>query len=353
MLASLYNLSEEELKAWLSERGFKPYVSDQLLRWLYPDRVGSFEEMSNLSKALRSALAESFSLELPQIKLKSQAPDGTLKFLTQLHDGAEIETVLLRHEDHNTLCLSTQVGCAMGCKFCLTASMGLVRNLEPYEILAQVFLGVSLLPAGEGVRNLVFMGMGEPLHNFNHLVAALKNLLNPKGLGYSWRRITISTSGLLEEIQRFWDEPGINANLAISLNGVTQEARAELMPVGKRHRLEDLIALLKRLPLETRERITFEYVLLKEVTDDLASAKRLVALLNGIKAKVNLIPFNEVPSLPYQAPSAQQVKDFQRFLLDRGLMATIRKSRGQEVSAACGQLAVGERRRGPILMETP
>lgn len=352
MKPSLYNLSEEEVKAWLTERGFKAFAAQQVYNWLYVHQVRSFEEMSNLAKATRAALDEAFSLDLPEIAEVNQSADGTKKFLTRLSDGELIETVLLSHDDHHTLCLSTQVGCAMGCKFCLTASLGLKRNLEPFEIVAQVFLGHRLLPAGSRVRNLVFMGMGEPLHNYENLVAALKILLNRRGLDYSWRRITISTSGLVEQILRFWQEPDVNAALAISLNGVTQTARAELMPITKRHSLEKLMAALKQLPLEARERITFEYVLIEGLTDDLASAKGLVALLNGIKAKVNLIPFNEHPDLPYQAPEPKRVKEFQRNLLDKGLLATIRKSRGQDVSAACGQLAAQGERPDPSRKES-
>ena len=338
-MENLYGKTEEQVKQWLVQEGFKPFGAAQIFNWLYVHQIRDFSEMLNLSKELRAKLAETFTLDLPQLGEVLHSEDGTTKFACILEDGKKIETVLLSHDDHNTLCVSTQVGCAMACKFCLTATLGLIRNLEPHEIVGQILLAKTLLPEGQTLRNLVFMGMGEPLHNYDNLILSLKILLNRRGLDFSWRRVTLSTSGLIEGIKRFWAETEVSAMLAISLNGVTQEARAQLMPVAKKHQLEELIGACRELPLETRQRITFEYVLLAGVTDDLGSAKRLVALLNGIKAKVNLIPFNEHPDLPYQAPSPEQVRAFQQYLLDRGLLCTVRKSRGRDVSAACGQLA--------------
>lgn len=339
MKPNIYGQTEGQLRAWLSAKGKPAFAASQIINWLYVQGRRSFEEMGNLSKALREELAASFEISLPTVALKQTSKDGTVKFLCQLHDGKQIETVLLDHEDHNTLCISTQVGCAMACKFCRTASMGLVRNLDASEIIGQVLLAKEMLGPEKRLRNLVFMGMGEPLHNYDNLIRSLEILLHPKGLEYSWKRITVSTSGLTDSIIRFWEEPTVKAMLAISLNGVTQEARKVLMPVAKRNHLEDLIAACRALPLNKRQRITFEYILLSGVTDDASSAKQLVALLNGIKAKVNLIPFNPDPELPFKAPSQEAVREFQKILMDRGLLATVRKSRGQDVSAACGQLA--------------
>ncbi|OGG96442.1 MAG: 23S rRNA (adenine(2503)-C(2))-methyltransferase [Candidatus Lambdaproteobacteria bacterium RIFOXYD12_FULL_49_8] len=338
-MINLYEFTRADLKAWLVKEGQKPFNAEQIYHWLYAKGARDFWEMSNLSKSLRSLLSERFCLTpLLEVGHKT-AQDGTIKLLLSLADQEQIETVLLRHSDHNTLCLSTQVGCAMACKFCLTAKMGLKRNLTPAEIVGQILAAKAHLPEGQGIRNLVFMGMGEPLHNYDNLILALKILLDPRGLDYSWRRVTISTSGLVEGIRRFWAEPEVRAMLAISLNGVTQEERQLLMPVSKRHDLESLIQALKEMPPEKKDRITFEYVLLRDHTDGMDQAKRLVALLNGIKAKVNLIEFNEHPDLPFRAPDPARTKAFQRYLLDKGLLATLRAARGQDVAAACGQLA--------------
>jgi len=336
---NLLGQTEDQLRQWLSVHKKPGFAAQQIIDWLYVKGCRSFEEMSNLSKALRSELAAQFTIDLPSLALSQTSRDGTVKFLCEFGDGKQVESVLLTHEDHHTLCVSTQVGCAMGCKFCRTATMGLVRHLDASEIVGQVLLAQQILGPDKRLRNLVFMGMGEPFHNYDNLIRSLEILLNPKGLDYSWRRITVSTSGLTEAIVRFWEETSVKAMLAISLNGVTQEARQLLMPVTKKNHLEDLIETCRQLPLEKRQRITFEYILLADVTDDAKSAKQLVALLNGIKAKVNLIPFNPDPALPFKAPSAEKVREFQNILTGRGLLATVRKSRGQDVGAACGQLA--------------
>ncbi|MCP4752876.1 MAG: 23S rRNA (adenine(2503)-C(2))-methyltransferase RlmN, partial [Proteobacteria bacterium] len=305
------------------------------------------EEMSNISKKFRRKMADDFSLGSIPIVDKTSAPDGTVKLLQELHDGHRIESVLLRHDDHNTVCISTQVGCAMACRFCLTARMGLKRNLTPGEIVEQVLNAHSLLPEGENIRNIVYMGMGEPFHNYENTVKSLKIFLNPHGFDYSSRRITVSTSGIVPGIERFAEEEQVKANLAISLNGVTQEARRKLMPVSKRYSLEELIETCRNFPKESRKRITFEYILMKGITDSPESAKRLVSLLHGIKSKVNLIPYNEHPDLEYRSPSWDSIKRFQQYLLDHGLLATLRTSRGQGISAACGQLAVKNQASNP------
>ncbi len=294
--------------------------------------------MTNLSKKFREQLSQSFSIDRIKIIDIKQAPDGTTKILQELADKKTIESVLLVHDDHYTVCISTQVGCAMSCKFCMTAKMGLVRNLSSGEIVEQVLNLYSLLPEGESIRNIVYMGMGEPFHNYDNTIRSLNIFLNDNGFNFSSRRITVSTSGIIPGIKKFALEQD-KANLAISLNGVTQEAREKLMPISKRYSLEELIQACKEFPKEARKRITFEYILMKDLTDSLKSAKKLVSLLHGIKSKVNLIPYNETPELEFKSPTQESIKQFQHYLLQHGLIATLRSSKGQGISAACGQLA--------------
>ena len=324
----------------MKHNGYKPFRAKQLFQWIHLHRVQSWDRMTNLSKSFRREIAQIFSLDRIAIVNCKTAPDGTVKFLQMLADGNHIESVLMDHGDHRTLCISTQVGCAMACKFCLTGSMGLKRNLSSGEIVDQVLNGYLLLPTGETIRNVVYMGMGEPFHNYENTITSLNILLDPGGLNYSSRRVTVSTSGLVPEIGRFAQEEKIKANLAISLNGVTQEARKELMPIGRRHSLEELIQACRNFPTNSRKRITFEYILIDRLTDSPQAAKRLVALLHGIKSKVNLIPYNESTHLPYRSSDEKNTQQFQRYLLDHGVVATLRKSKGQDIAAACGQLGM-------------
>jgi len=336
------DLTEEDLKEWLIKRGHKPYRATQLFQWLYLHRASSWEDMSNISKKFVQEISNHFSISsLPIIK-KTEADDGTVKYLQQLDDGHGVESVLLKHDDYYTVCISTQVGCAMACRFCLTATMGLVRDLSAGEIVEQVLNAYQLLPAGQNLRNIVYMGMGEPFNNYHNTIKSLKILLNPHGFGFSARRITVSTSGIVPGIERFAREKMVKPNLAISLNGVTQESRKTLMPVSRRYPLKDLIDACQKFPKESRKRITFEYIMLDGITDSISDAKRLIKLLHGIKAKVNLIPYNEHPQLAFKASSSESVKRFQKYLLDHGMVATLRTSKGQGISAACGQLAVGK-----------
>ena len=337
------DLTEADLQAWLVEQGHKPYRSVQLFQWLYLHRVNSWDAMSNISKKFIQEVSQAFSLSFLPIVNQIQAEDGTIKFLQRLDDGNAVESVLLKHDDHNTVCISTQVGCAMACRFCLTATMGLVRDLTPGEIVEQVLNAYKLIPEGERLRNIVYMGMGEPFNNYENTIRSLMILLNPHGFDFSARRITISTSGIVPGIERFAKEEMVKPNLAISLNGVTQASRKELMPVSRRYPLEELIEACRKFPKESRKRITFEYIMLDGLTDSLEDAKKLVKILHGIKAKVNLIPYNEHPQLKYKASSPEAVKRFQKYLLDHGMVATLRTSKGQGISAACGQLVVSIR----------
>lgn len=330
--------SREELAEWATGVGQKPYRSKQLFQWLYLHRADSWEKMNNLSKQFRNLLARDFKIDRIRIVDQKKADDGTIKILQELEDGHRIESVLLKHDDHFTVCISTQVGCAMACKFCLTGGMGLKRNLSSGEIVEQVLNLSSLLPENKEIRNIVYMGMGEPFHNYDNTLKSLNIFLDDHGFNFSSRRITVSTSGIVPGIRKFaWEAD--KANLAISLNGVTQEARKRLMPVSNRYSLEELLQACREFPKEARKRITFEYILMKGVTDSLVSAKKLVSLLHGIKAKVNLIAYNENPDLEFKSPDEVAVRKFQQYLLDHGLVATLRNSKGQGISAACGQLA--------------
>lgn len=332
------DLTYDELAEWSVSIGQKSFRATQLFQWLYLHKATSWDEMTNLSKKFREILPHHFTLNRIQIVNRVEAKDGTIKILQRLDDGNEVESVLLVHDDHYTVCISTQVGCAMACRFCLTAGMGLKRNLTAGEIVEQVLNLHSLLPEGETIRNIVYMGMGEPFHNYDNTIKSLEIFLNTHGFNYSSRRITVSTSGIVPGIKRFANESA-RANLAISLNGVTQEAREKLMPVSRRYSLEELMTACREFPSEARKRITFEYIMMKDLTDSLKSAKKLVSLLHGIKSKVNLIPYNETPDLPFKSPDEQAIRRFQTYLLDHGVVATLRSSKGQGISAACGQLA--------------
>ncbi|HEX7926033.1 MAG TPA: 23S rRNA (adenine(2503)-C(2))-methyltransferase RlmN, partial [bacterium] len=260
-----------------------------------------------------------------------------------------IESVLMPNATHYTLCISTPVGCAMGCDFCMTAKMGLDRNLSVGEIVGQVVECAREIEDGKILRNVVFMGMGEPFHNYENLVGAIEILNEDFGFGLSWRRMTVSTSGLVPAIKRFGQEK-VRANLAISLNGATDEVRSKLMPVNKRWNIEQLLAACREFPQDTRYRITFEYVMIRDVTDSLVDARRLVKLLHGMKCKVNLIPYNAGPESPYQSPDLKHVRAFQEILLNKGVLATVRISKAQDIAGACGQL-ITEMRKRPFAAE--
>lgn len=334
------DLTRDDFIQWVAENGEKSFRANQIFQWVYLHKIKNWEEMKNVSKKIRNKLAGQFSLETIPIIGKTVAPDGTIKFLQELKDGYKIESVLLKQEDRYTVCISTQVGCAMGCKFCLTATMGFKRNLTPGEIVDQVLNAHSFLPKEKQLRNIVYMGMGEPFNNYDNTIQSLKIFLDTHGFGFSSRRVTVSTSGVIPGIIKFGQEQDIKVNLAISLNGVTQDNRKQLMPISKKHSLEDLMKACARFPLGSRQRITFEYILMKDVTDSIDSAKKLVKILHGVKSKVNLIPYNENPDLEFKSPSKEKIKKFHQYLLDHGILATMRVSRGQGISAACGQLAV-------------
>ncbi|QLA18295.1 23S rRNA (adenine(2503)-C(2))-methyltransferase RlmN [Desulfolutivibrio sulfoxidireducens] len=339
MKTNLVDLSFHELETFLVGLGEAPYRARQVWQWLWQKGCRDIAAFSDVSKSLRAALAEKAEVRWPEVAREQVSTDGTAKFLLRLADAEAIETVLIPEKDHYTLCLSTQVGCALGCTFCATGKMGFRRNLTPGEILGQILVARQWLWDRESplaLRNLVFMGMGEPLLNYDNLLAALEALHHPQGLDFSSRRITLSTAGIIKNLATF-GATGLGS-LAISLHAPTQELRERIMPVAKTVPLDDLMAALNKYPLKPRERLTFEYLLLDGINDSPEMARELVRLLSHVKAKVNLIAFNPVPGIPYGAPDPGRVEAFQEVLRQKGLTATLRKSKGADIAAACGQL---------------
>lgn len=329
----------DELTERLIDLGLKKYRAGQVYEWIYKNHALSFEEMTNIAKSERSLLANSFYLSYLNIIQRETSKDGTKKFLFELHDGHTIESVLIPDEDRLTLCVSSQVGCQQACRFCLTGRGGFTRNLASHEIVDQV-LAVSRILKEErkrGITNIVLMGMGEPLANFDEVINALRVIMSGRGLGFSSRRVTLSTAGLVPLIDAL-GKSGVKVNLAVSLNASTDEVRDRVMPVNKRWPLRKLLAACRRYPLEPRKRITFEYVLLKGVNDSEEDALRTAKMLKGIRCKVNLIPFNPFPGSDYDRPGEKTVRRFQQILLDHRYIAPVRESRGRDISAACGQL---------------
>jgi 23S rRNA (adenine2503-C2)-methyltransferase len=333
----LKNLAVSELRGLIGSLGKENYRTPQLLKWLYLVGVRSFDGMTNLSKTFRRELNQiSFISELLPLRTE-EAKDRTKKFLFQLDDANRIESVLIPEKERLTLCVSTQAGCAMGCRFCLTGKKGLKRNLTVSEILNQVLAVRRVLPHGTSITNIVLMGMGEPLANYENTVKALSLLACPDAFKFSSRRITLSTVGLVPEIERLAREE-ITFQLAISLNATNDETRSLIMPLNRRYSLKELLAACRRFPLKPRTRITFEYVLMEGVNDSLKDARELVKILRGIPSKVNLIPLNEAPAIPFKRPSEEKVRAFQEILMESGLTTIVRASKGSEISAACGQL---------------
>ncbi len=333
----LKNLSPSELNEFLGPFEKKRYRSIQILRWLYQKGVQSFDEMTNLSKKFRQELSQVSFISILRPLQVEQARDGTKKFLFQLEDGNRIESVLIPDKARLTLCLSTQVGCAFGCRFCLTGKIGWKRNLTVSEIVNQILAVRQTLPEKTSITNIVLMGMGEPLANYENTLKAIGLMTHPDAFKFSSRRITLSTVGLLPELERLSKEK-ISFCLAVSLNASDEETRSHLMPVNRRYPLNKILGLCKTFPLRPRTRITFEYVMVEGVNDSPQDAKRLLRILKGIPSKVNLIPLNEAPEIPFKSPSEEKIKQFQEILMDGGLTAIVRTSRGREISAACGQL---------------
>ena len=333
----LKDLGVSELRELIASLGKEKYRLVQVLKWLYPMGIRSIDEMTNLSKRFREELGRvSFISALHPLRIE-EAKDGTKKFLFELEDGNRIESVLIPDKSRLTLCISTQAGCAMGCRFCLTGKKGLKRNLAASEILNQIVAARHSLPGNASITNIVLMGMGEPLANYENTLTAVSLMACPDAFKLSSRRITLSTAGLLPEIERLAKEK-VNFQLAISLNASNDETRSLLMPINRRYPLKDLLAACRRFPLKPRTRITFEYVLIEGVNDSLEDAKELVKILREIRSKVNLIPLNETAATSFRRPSDEKVRRFQEVLMEAGLTTIVRASKGSEISAACGQL---------------
>lgn len=335
---NLKALSKDGVFQFIRERGLPRYRAEQLLNWIYQRYATDLHEITEYSQHLRADLGAIAFIGSPELVSRLTSADGTEKFLFRLEDGETIESVLIPDAERLTLCISSQVGCAMGCSFCLTGSMGLVRNLSAGEIVDQVLAVNRLLgptAAGRRVTNIVLMGMGEPLANFDQVVDALWRITEL--IGISKRKITLSTAGLVPRILQL-PQKAPEVNLAISLNATTNPLRDEIMPVNKKYPLNVLLDTCRKYPLGPRRMITFEYVLLGNLNDSPADARRLPGLLRGIRSKINLIPYNPHGAARLERPSEQRVLAFQKILMDNGLTALIRESRGQDILAACGQL---------------
>ena len=330
------NFTLPELETWMDRLGERRFRARQLFKHIYVRRVEAWSECSDLSKAFRTQLEYGARLDALQLVEKQQAADGTAKYLFRLHDGEHIESVLIPDPPRSTLCISSQVGCALGCTFCLTGKMGLRRNLTTAEIVDQL-CQVQRDRQAPRITNVVFMGMGEPLANYEAVLRALRIMLDAGGLAFSHRRITLSTAGLVPPLRRLGQDSPVN--LAISLHAADDELRSRLMPVNRSYPLAELLGACRAYPLPPRKRITFEYILLEDVNDDPKQARRLVKLLHGVRAKVNLIPWNPHSQSPYRKPAEARSVAFQEVLQKAQLTAIIRQSRGAEIGAACGQLA--------------
>lgn len=326
-----------ELEQTFDALGQPRFHARQVYQWIHKRGVTEFDAMSDLPRDLRSALADRVVVRTPEVAGRERSTDGTTKFLLRLDDGRLIESVFIPDTPANTFCVSTQVGCAMRCGFCLTGRMGIVRNLTAGEIAGQVRVLARELDMLQQRFNIVLMGMGEPLHNYDETMKALRILADEHGFGLSARRITLSTVGVLPALERLATEPFM-PNLAISLHATTEDQRDQLVPINRKYGLQDLLDACRRFPVKRRERITFEYVMLAGVNDSLEDARRLVRLLNKIKAKVNLLPLNEAAGISYRRPSDEAVNRFARTLAERGVVVSVRKSRGRDIRAACGQL---------------
>lgn len=341
----LKNFSQDQLVSYVQSLGQPGFRGKQIMSWLYRPEVTDFEQMTDLAKSFRKVLAEHATISRFDKPLIEHSADGCAKFGFRLHDGHMIESVLIPEPDRNTLCISSQVGCAMGCSFCLTGTMGIVRNLTPSEIVNQVcavrdyLLSVpaDLRIGPDRVTNLVYMGMGEPLNNLKHVLTSLSILTEPKGLDLTTRKITVSTCGIVPKMQEFGNST--NVNLAISLHAVDDETRDRLMPVNRRYPIDELLQACRDYPLPKRKRIMFEYILLEGVNDSDREARVLAKKLRGIPCKINLLPYNECPELPYRSPGRERLLAFQKILMDAHYSVFIRNSRGTDISAACGQLA--------------
>ena len=341
--ANIIGLSREEIGDRFRNLGLQKFRSGQVWHWLYHKGATSFEEMTTLSKKVRVQLGQTFSIKRPTVSEKQTSIDGTIKWLLEFEDGAKAETVFIPEEDRGTLCISSQVGCTLNCSFCHTGTQKLVRNLSSSELVGQILIAFDELSAwpsaqiGRPLTNIVLMGMGEPLYNLDNVIKALKIIMDNEGISISKRRITLSTSGIVPEFSRCGLETDVN--LAISLHAVTDDVRDILVPINKKYPIKDLLNACREYPgVSNSRRITFEYVMLKGINDSTSDARALIKLMEGIPAKINLIPFNPWPGSPYECSEKNQIEEFAKIVLKAGYPSPVRTPRGDDILAACGQL---------------
>jgi 23S rRNA (adenine2503-C2)-methyltransferase len=337
MKTDIKGMDLEETKQWVETVGLEAYRAAQIRQWIFKGLAGSFQEMTNLSKDTRRNLEQGALLRVLEEAEVQVSKDGTRKHLFRLHDGHFIEAVLIPERDHFTLCISSQAGCAMECRFCLTGKQGLKRNLTASEIVDQIIQVRRTMPDPDRLTNLVLMGMGEPLANYDAVTKAVRNIVDLEGMNFSNRKVTLSTCGLVPQMLRFGSD--VTVNLAVSLNAADNETRDFLMPINRTYPLETLMAACREFPLPNARRITFEYILIRGVNDRDEDAVRFAKLLAGIKAKINLIPLNPHEGLDMSPPTEERMAAFQEILIDHRFTVMIRKSKGRDISAACGQLA--------------
>jgi len=334
---NLLNFDRKGLEVFFSGLGEKPFRATQLLKWIYQEGVEDFNLMTNLSKSLRAYLQENCIIAAPEIVVEQIASDGTRKWVMQTHCGNRVETVFIPEEGRGTLCVSSQIGCALACTFCSTAQQGFNRNLTTAEIIGQVFVAQKRLSTEKRITNVVMMGMGEPLLNFDNVVAAMNLMMDDFTFGLSKRRVTISTSGVVPAMYRLTQ--ACDVSLAVSLHAVRDELRDELVPINKKYPLKELMeACRDNAKLAPRRTITFEYVMLAGVNDSIEDAKGLIKLLKTVPSKLNLIPFNPFPNSIYKCSDSNTINRFKTLLNDAGIVTTVRKTRGEDIDAACGQL---------------
>jgi 23S rRNA (adenine2503-C2)-methyltransferase len=338
---SLFSLTLDQLRSELVAAGFTKFSADQVYHWLYKQMNFDVESWSNVSKKVKAYIGENYSLELPRVIWDGLSKDGTRKFLLRLDGGDTVESVVIAAPGRLTLCVSSQVGCAIGCTFCHTGTMGFKRHLSPGEIVGQLVGITSWLRKETSdselrISNMVYMGQGEPLHNYEAVKTATHIFMEEKGLGYGQRKITLSTSGLVPQIEKLWDFPPIN--VAISLHAAHDKIRTELMPINKVYDLRKLFEAIKTIPLKAHRRITYEYLLIDGLNDRQEDLDGLCDLLDKKESKVNLIPFNEYPESSFKRPSNNKINWFMKSLNDRGIVCTVRATKGEDILAACGQL---------------
>lgn len=334
---NLKGLTMPQLEAKMVSLGHSAYRGRQLFRWINLRRVSDFQQMTDLQKGLREEFASKFELPRVTVRISQESAfDGTVKYLVSLPDGETVESVFIPSEDRNTLCVSTQVGCKMACTFCATGYMKFTRDLKAWEIVDQLLS----LPFPSPVTNVVMMGMGEPFDNYEEVISALEILTHPMGPQIGKRHVTVSTVGLTPKIQNFLDAN--LGKLAVSLHGTTEEQRAKIMPINRKHPLDELMQTCRTVRIPGRNRITFEYILIRDFNDTDADARRLAKLLRGIPSKINLLAYNENPFIDFKRPTEERVLSFQRILLAEGYTATYRRSRGRDIAGACGQLRTQE-----------